>query len=75
MLAALLLQAAIGQFGNGIGIDELVAAPFVDVAVKQPGHRIVGSHDVPPRLLRIIIHRKPLDALAVNPSRHYLAGI
>ena len=41
--AALLLQAAIGQLGNGVGEGEFVAAALVDIAVEQPGHRIVGT--------------------------------
>ncbi len=41
--AALLLQTAIGQFGDGVGEGELVAAAFIDIAVEQPGHRIVGT--------------------------------
>ena len=40
---ALLLQAFIGQFGNGIGEGEFFSPPFIDVAVEQPGHRIVGT--------------------------------
>ena len=42
--AALLLQFAIGQFGNGVGEGEFAAAAFIDIAVEQPGHRIVGTH-------------------------------
>ena len=41
--AALLLQAGIGQFGNRVGEGEFAAAPFIDIAVEQPGHRIVGT--------------------------------
>ena len=44
--AALLLQIAVGQFGNGVGEGEFVSAPFIDIAVEQPGHRIVGP-DMP----------------------------
>ena len=40
--AALLLQIAIGQFGNGIGEREFAAAAFIDIAIEQPGHRVVG---------------------------------
>jgi hypothetical protein len=41
--AALLLQAPISQFGNGVGEGELFPPSFVDIAVEQPGHRIVGT--------------------------------
>ena len=53
--AALLLQIAIGEFGNGIGEGEFAAAALVDIAVEQPGHRVVGTvharqlHDASPR--------------------------
>jgi hypothetical protein len=43
----LLLQFAIGEFCDGIVEHDLVAAAFVDVAVKQPGHRIVGRAHAP----------------------------
>ena len=85
--AALLLQIAIGQFGNRVGEGEFVAAAFIDIAVEQPGHRVVGTglaahaalpvaqacHDAFSPVLRIIIHRKALRALAVNPRRHYVS--
>ena len=41
--AALLLQIAVGQFGNRIGEGEFGAAALVDIAIEQPGHRIVGT--------------------------------
>ena len=41
--AALLLQFAIGQFGNGVGEGEFFGPPFIDIAVEQPGHRIVDA--------------------------------
>ena len=41
--AALLLQIAIGQLGHGVGEGEFVAAAFIDIAVEQPGHRVVGT--------------------------------
>ena len=47
--AALLLQLAIGQLGNGIGEGEFVPAPLIDVAVEQPGHGIVGRTSLMPR--------------------------
>ncbi len=72
--AALLLQFAVGQFGNGVGEGELFAAPFIDIAVEQPGHCVVDTHASSPRILRIIIHRKPPRALAVNACRHYVSG-
>ena len=60
--AALPLQLAIGEFGDGIGEGELGAAALVDIAVEQPGHCIVGTgraaHDAFSQVLRIIIHRK-----------------
>ena len=75
--AALLLQFAIGEFGDGVGEGELGAAALVDIAVEQPGHRIVGTgraaHDASPQILRIIIHIKTPAALAVNPHRHYVS--
>ena len=40
--AALLLQIAIGQLGNRIDEGEFFRPPFVDIAVEQPGHGIVG---------------------------------
>ena len=48
--AALFLQFAIGQFGHGIGEGELCPAALIDIAVEQPGHRIVDSHASSPRL-------------------------
>ena len=41
--AALLLQIAVGQFGDGVGEGEFCAAALIDIAVEQPGHRIVGT--------------------------------
>ena len=41
--AALRLQIAIGQFGDGIGEGQFFATAFVDIAVEQPGHRVVGT--------------------------------
>jgi len=41
--AALPLQIAIGQFGNGVGIGELVGPALVDIAVEQIGHCIVSA--------------------------------
>ena len=41
--AALLLQRAIGQFGNRVGESELAAAALIDIAVEQPAHGIVGT--------------------------------
>jgi GNAT superfamily N-acetyltransferase len=50
--AALLLQFAIGEIRDGVGEGELAPAALVDVAVEQPGHRIVrtgrAAHDAPP---------------------------
>ena len=46
--AALPLQLAIGELGDGIGEGELCAAAFVDIAVEQPGHCVV-SHALLPR--------------------------
>src|SRR4029450_8796200 len=50
--AALLLQVAIGEFGDGIGEGELGPAALVDIAIEQPGHRIVrtghAAHDASP---------------------------
>ena len=37
----LLLQIAIAEFGNRIGEGELGAAALFDIAIEQPGHRIV----------------------------------
>jgi XRE family aerobic/anaerobic benzoate catabolism transcriptional regulator len=71
------LQIAIGEFGDGIGEGELGPAALVDIAVEQPGHRIIrtrhAAHDASPQVLRIIIHTKTLAALAVNPYRHYVS--
>ena len=41
--AGLLLQIAIGQFGNRVGEGELVGPPLLDIAVEQPGRRVVGT--------------------------------
>ena len=41
--AALALQFAVAQFGHGIGEGELGPASLIDIAVEQPGHRIVGT--------------------------------
>jgi hypothetical protein len=41
--AALLLQRAVGQFGNRVGEGELAATALVDIAVEQPAHGIVGT--------------------------------
>ena len=49
--AGLLLQLAVGQFGDGIGESQLGPAAFLDIAVEQPRHRIVGIHNVSPRFL------------------------
>jgi hypothetical protein len=74
------LQIPVSQFGDGVGERELGAAAFLDIAVEQPRHRIVGpgtvgtgvaTHDASPQILRIIIHIKPPSALAVNLHRHY----
>ena len=77
--AALLLQIAIAEFGDGIGEGELARAALVDIAIEQPGHRIVrtgrAAHDASPQVLRIIIHRKTPASLAVNPHRHYVSEI
>ena len=53
---ALLLQVAIGQLGDGVGEGELVAAALVDIAVEQPGHRVVRT--LP--LMRVRIVRAPM---------------
>ena len=68
--AALLLQIAIAEFGNGVGEGELGPAALVDIAVEQPGHRVVGTGlpltPLSPDFLRIIIHRKtPLRLLSI----------
>ncbi len=41
--AALLLQVAIAEFGDGIGEGEFRPTALVDIAVEQPGHCIVGT--------------------------------
>ncbi len=41
--AALLLQFAVAQLGNRVGEGELCAAALVDIAVEQPGHRVIGA--------------------------------
>ena len=52
--ARLYLQIAVGQLGDGVGEGELAAAALIDIAVEQPGHRVVGTgraaHDVSPQL-------------------------
>ena len=56
--AALRLQFAVAQFGDGVGEGELGAAPLVDIAVEQPGHciishRVVGTGDAVHAALRM----------------------
>ena len=41
--ARLALELAIGEPGNSVVEDELVAPALLDVTVEQPGHRVVGS--------------------------------
>jgi len=48
--AASLLQFAVTQFGHGVGEGEFCAAAFIDIAVEQPGHRVVDSHAPSPQL-------------------------
>ena len=42
--ARLPLQFAIAEFGNGVGEGEFFAAAFIDIAIEQPGHRVVRAH-------------------------------
>ena len=55
--AALLLQRAVGQFGNRVGEGELAAAALIDIAVEQPTHGIIGTggvaHAAPRELKRV----------------------
>lgn len=50
------LQAAVSEIGYGVRESELVATPFCDVAIQQPGHRIVRigqpTHDAAAPLVR-----------------------
>jgi hypothetical protein len=48
--AALRLQIAVAQFRRGVGEGEFCAAALIDIAVEQPGHRIVGTHASSPQL-------------------------
>ena len=47
--ARLPLQVAIVEVGHGVGEGELVAAALVNIAVEQPGHRVVRAHAALPR--------------------------
>ena len=47
--AALPLQVAIAEVGDGVSEGELGAAAFVDVAVEQPGDCVVGAHAALPK--------------------------
>ena len=50
--AALPLQFAIAEIGDGVGEGELVATALVDIAVEQPGHRVVRTHAALPATTR-----------------------
>ena len=47
--AALFLQSPIGQFRDGVGEREFFSPTFIDIAIKQPGHRVVGTHASSPQ--------------------------
>ena len=77
--AALLLQVAIGELGDGVGEGELCRRGphrHCGRAARSPRCRNrdrAAQRTLSPQILRIIIHRKPPAALAVNPRRHYVS--